>query len=74
MPRRSRICALALVACTVLLTLAACGGGTAAPAPAAGSAVPPLGITGADKWFNSEPLTLEGLHGKPVLLVFWADT
>ncbi len=26
-----------------------------------------------DSWHNSEPLTLAGLRGSPVLLVFWAD-
>lgn len=26
-----------------------------------------------DSWHNTEPLTLAGLRGSPVLLVFWAD-
>ncbi len=43
-----------------------------APA-AAKNIVPPLGITDAAKWYNTAPLTLEGLRGKPVFLVFWSD-
>ncbi len=46
---------------------------TAAPPVQAANAVQELGITDAGKWFNSTPLTLAGLRGKPVLLVFWSD-
>jgi len=28
-------------------------------------------FTGADRWYNSQPLTLNGLHGKVVLVEFW---
>ncbi len=45
---------------------------TAAP-EAARNAVPPLGITDPTKWYNTAPLTLEALRGKPVFLVFWSD-
>jgi len=34
---------------------------------------PDINITGQEKWFNSAPLTLAGLRGKPVFLVFWSD-
>lgn len=29
-------------------------------------------IAGAERWFNSPPLTLDALHGKVVLVEFWA--
>ena len=64
---------------TLLLSLALLAG--AAPAFAArldtpgGSALPvePLhpSLAGATGWLNSGPLTLEGLHGKVVLVDFW---
>ena len=46
---------------------------TKAPAQAATAAkpAPPLQIAA---WFNSEPLTLEGLKGKVVVLDFWNTT
>ncbi len=28
-------------------------------------------LTGADRWYNSAPLTMEGLRGKVVLVEFW---
>ncbi|MDQ6833354.1 MAG: hypothetical protein M3008_08145 [Chloroflexota bacterium] len=40
---------------------------------AARNAVPTLGITDPTKWYNTTPLTLEALRGKPVFLVFWSD-
>lgn len=43
-----------------------------APADAK-NAVPALGITDPAKWYNTAPLTLEALRGKPVLIVFWSD-
>ena len=43
---------------------------TAAPMVAL---APDIAIAEAGKWFNSEPLTLAKLRGKPVLLVFWSD-
>ncbi len=45
---------------------------TTAP-EAARNAVPTLGITDPTKWYNTTPLTLEALRGKPVFLVFWSD-
>ena len=35
-------------------------------------AVPAPELSGAGPWFNSPPLTLAGLHGKVVLVEFWA--
>jgi len=43
---------------------------TAAPAK---NFAPDIPITDSGKWFNSQPLTLVGLRGKPVFLVFWSD-
>lgn len=43
---------------------------TTAPAIAL---APEIGITEPGKWFNAQPLTLQQLRGKPVLLVFWSD-
>ncbi|GGA39510.1 redoxin domain-containing protein [Dyella nitratireducens] len=37
--------------------------------PVGGTPAPDF--TGADRWFNSAPLTLEKLHGKVVLVDFW---
>ena len=34
---------------------------------------PDFAIASAERWYNSPPLTLAGLRGKPVLLVFWSD-
>lgn len=28
-------------------------------------------FTGAERWYNSSPLTIQGLHGKVVLVEFW---
>lgn len=99
MPRHLRLTPVPLVAFTLLIVLAGCGGTatpnvpgavsttpppsaspslptalptTAAP-EAARNAVPPLGITDPTKWYNTAPLTLEALRGKPVFLVFWSD-
>lgn len=47
---------------------------TVAPTTAPAVALAPeIAIPGAGKWFNSAPLTLAQLRGKPVLLVFWSD-
>jgi thiol-disulfide isomerase/thioredoxin len=35
------------------------------------AATPAPDFTGADRWFNSAPLTMDGLHGKVVLVEFW---
>jgi len=49
----------------------------APPATAAPEVTPntvsALGITDPTKWYNTAPLTLEALRGKPVFLVFWSD-
>lgn len=42
-------------------------------AVAAKNLAPEIPITEPGKWFNSQPLTLAGLRGKPVFLVFWSD-
>jgi len=46
--------------------------GAAQAAPAA--AVPAPEFTGIEKWLNSEPLTMESLRGKVVLVDFWTYT
>ena len=38
--------------------------------PATGTPAPEF--TGADHWLNSPPLTMDNLHGKVVLVEFWA--
>lgn len=42
-------------------------------AASAKNAVPEIGIVEPGRWFNSQPLTLAGLHGTAVMLVFWSD-
>jgi thiol-disulfide isomerase/thioredoxin len=42
-----------------------------ATASAQESAAPAPDFTGADRWYNSAPLTIQGLHGKVVLVEFW---
>ncbi|WP_144630486.1 thioredoxin family protein [Bordetella genomosp. 13] len=44
----------------------------AAATPSAPAAAPEF--TGIEKWLNSEPLTLQGLRGKVVLVDFWTYT
>jgi hypothetical protein len=45
-------------------------GGASEPDTANVDLAPELERAGA--WYNSEPLSMAGLRGKPVLLVFWA--
>lgn len=63
-----RVCGVAATACLLLLV--------PVPVPAqqpddvfVGQMAPELQV---GEWFNSEPLTLEGLRGQVVLLEFWA--
>lgn len=56
----------AAVSPTVIPTVAP----TTAPAMAL---APEITIAEPGKWFNSAPLSLAKLRGKPVLLVFWSD-
>jgi thiol-disulfide isomerase/thioredoxin len=35
------------------------------------SAVPAPDFSGADRWYNASPLSIQGLHGKVVLVEFW---
>ena len=49
-----------------VLTLALAAGAAAQPAP--GRAAPEIA---AGRWINSAPLTVEGLHGRVVLVEFW---
>ncbi len=41
--------------------------------PVAQNLAPDIAIPAAKDWYNSPPLTLAGLRGKPVFLVFWSD-
>src|SRR5205823_2030248 len=47
-------------------------------APAGARGLPVLGeapdFTGTQRWFNSPPLTMEGLRGRVVLIDFWTYT
>jgi thiol-disulfide isomerase/thioredoxin len=43
-------------------------------AQAGPAAVPAPEFTGIEKWLNSEPLTMESLRGKVVLVDFWTYT
>lgn len=66
-----------------VFALAGCGGAavaptsaigpTAAPIAAKANLAPDFAIPSPERWYNSPPLTLAGLRGKPVLLVFWSD-
>ena len=47
--------------------------GSAQAAPAAAAPQAPE-FTGIEKWLNSEPLTMESLRGKVVLVDFWTYT
>lgn len=44
---------------------------TAAGTESPSVGMPAPGFAGADRWFNSAPLTMEGLRGKVVLVEFW---
>jgi thiol-disulfide isomerase/thioredoxin len=44
---------------------------TTASAQESVSQAPAPDFTGADRWYNSQPLTIAGLHGKVVLVEFW---
>jgi thiol-disulfide isomerase/thioredoxin len=74
---------IALFAATVVAGAAAIG--TLIASPAASAALSPATglsdgntsapeFTGIDKWLNSEPLTLQQLRGKVVLVDFWTYT
>lgn len=39
----------------------------------ASASAPAPEFTGIDRWFNSPPLTMQGLHGKVVLVEFWTN-
>ena len=55
----------ALAACALL------AGSTAAIAAPQESGPPAPELTGITQWLNSEPLKLQQLHGKVVLVDFW---
>ncbi|SAL61126.1 redoxin domain-containing protein [Caballeronia terrestris] len=56
------------------LVAAAAVAGTAAHAGPLKTSAPAPEFTGIDKWLNSEPLTLQQLRGKVVLVDFWTYT
>src|SRR3954462_3553401 len=65
----------AVVALTVVAGVVAVTGGpiaNAAATPKDMGAAP--AFTGIDKWLNSEPLTMQQLRGKVVLVDFWTYT
>ncbi len=81
MVSRSRRALLAWGGTAAVAVLAGCGG-TLSPAATASqpsvvasvaTLAPDIPISGAENWYNSPPLTLAGLRGAPVLLVFWSD-
>lgn len=63
----SRNLKAAVLGAVVLQSVAACG----ADAPAPPRAAPAFTHTQAGEWINSEPLDLERLRGKVVLVEFW---
>jgi thiol-disulfide isomerase/thioredoxin len=65
-----RIAAAVAVAGAALVVLRPAGWSTAsAQQPVA--AAPAPDFTGADRWYNSPPLTIDALRGKVVLVEFW---
>jgi thiol-disulfide isomerase/thioredoxin len=56
------------------LTVLAAATSTAASAGALSKSVAAPEFTGVDKWLNSEPLTMQQLRGKVVLVDFWTYT
>jgi hypothetical protein len=77
LPTMFRLVAVALI----VLAGIACGADNAADDAAGRSgthATSPVDLapelTEISEWLNTEPLTLAGLRGNPVLLVFWRDT
>jgi thiol-disulfide isomerase/thioredoxin len=83
--RITRFLILTLALALTMLGLAACSG-DAMPQAEAATGPEPTGrtggavgdtapkFTGIDAWLNSEPLTMEGLRGKVVLVDFWTYT
>ena len=61
-----------LTAAAVLAAAAATSGAALADTPA--TSLPAPEFTGIDTWLNSEPLTLQQLRGKVVLVDFWTYT
>ncbi|MES3024303.1 MAG: thioredoxin family protein [Pseudomonadota bacterium] len=61
-----------LAAAATLAGAALASGGAAGGALMTGKAAPEF--TGIDKWLNSEPLTMQQLGGKVVLVDFWTYT
>jgi thiol-disulfide isomerase/thioredoxin len=83
--RRKTTTAVALFAATVAISAAAIA--TLVASPAASAALSPAAslvdngnrtaapeFTGIDKWLNSDPLTMQQLRGKVVLVDFWTYT
>ncbi|MHA6205271.1 redoxin family protein [Dyella soli] len=63
--------AIAAVAMSIALIAAWPGGGATASAREAASPMPAADFTGANRWYNSPPLSLQALRGKVVLVEFW---
>jgi len=67
-------CGGGTVAPTVAITpIPASAPTSAAPVAAKVNFAPEFAIPSPEQWYNSQPLTLAALRGKPVLLVFWSD-
>jgi thiol-disulfide isomerase/thioredoxin len=64
--------AIALI--IVLTAVAGCKGKDMSKGNATGVNAPEFPEYGPDRWINSEPLTMEGLKGKIVLIDFWEYT
>jgi hypothetical protein len=65
---------MSFVLLLVMTLVVACGGGTDEPSDASSSSELAPEFASIDGWYNTEPLTLEGLQGSTVLLVFFSDT
>jgi thiol-disulfide isomerase/thioredoxin len=63
--------ALGMAALGVALAALWPGSATTAGIQEAAYGTPAPGFTGATRWYNSSPLTIEALHGKVVLVEFW---
>ena len=67
-----RLLAISLVVAAALVA-AWPGNWATARAGESTAATPAPEFTGIDRWFNSPPLTIAGLHGKVTLVEFWTN-
>ncbi len=68
---RNLIIAITLISSTTILNLSQAAGRSENGGIRLGVSAPEFPQKRADQWLNSEPLTLEGLRGKVVMIDFW---